>query len=128
MKYTRYSLFYPASVLFVAGSGFLFAPTLTLDLLRASGSYSEVFVRLTGVFLLVVSGFVIQTIRHQFVPMYIWTIFLRLFIGANLIWFYSQTSDRLFLVIFAILAIGIGLTILGLWLDRKIHLYNLFNR
>ena len=42
MKYTRYSLLYPAIVLLVAGCGFLIAPTPILDLLQASGSYREV--------------------------------------------------------------------------------------
>ena len=101
----------------IAVSGFLLAPTRILGLLQASGSYSEVFVRLTGVFMVVLSGFVIQTIRYRFVPIYIWTLWLRMFIGARLIWFYSQTSDRLFLTIFFILAIDISLTLLGLWRD-----------
>ncbi|MEM7759019.1 MAG: hypothetical protein AAF298_12955 [Cyanobacteria bacterium P01_A01_bin.40] len=65
--------------------------------------------------MMVLSGFVMQTIRHRFVPMYILTIWLRMFIGINLIWFYTQTSDLLFLIIFAILFVGISLTLLGLW-------------
>lgn len=120
MKYTRYSLFYPAIVLFVAGSGFLLIPAITLSLLQASNIYDDVFIRLTGVFMMVLSGFVMQTIRYRFVPMYVLTIWLRMFIGANLIWFYTQTSDRLFLIIFLILAVGISLTLFGFWEDSRI--------
>ena len=68
--------------------------------------------------MMVLSGFVMQTIRHRFVPMYVLTVWRRMCIGTNLIWFYTQTSDRLFLNIFTILLVGISLTLLGLWCDH----------
>ncbi|MEM7759018.1 MAG: hypothetical protein AAF298_12950 [Cyanobacteria bacterium P01_A01_bin.40] len=51
MKYIRYGLFYPAIILFFAGSELLLIPAIALSLLQASGIYDDAFVRLTGGFL-----------------------------------------------------------------------------
>ncbi|NET10675.1 MAG: hypothetical protein F6K16_39490 [Symploca sp. SIO2B6] len=122
MKYTRYSLVYPAIVLLSAGAGLLFSPSQMLILLMATGTYETAFIQLAGMFMVVLSVFVIQAIRYQFRPMYVWAVFLRLFVGACLIWFYRQTSDPFFLIIFGILCVGISLTLAGLWCDRHFRL------
>lgn len=117
MKYTRYSLVYPATVLFSVGTGLLFFPAQMLILLMATGTYETIFIRLAGMFMIVLSVFVVQTIRYQYRQMYVWTVFLRLFMGACLVWFHRQTSDPFFLVILGTLCVGITLTIASVWCD-----------
>ncbi len=117
--WARLSLIYPTSVLFGAGMGLLFAQDLVFQLMHSSGSYSPTMVQMTGMFMVVLSAFVGQTLRHGWSEMVVWTLGLHLFMAVCLIGFFLETQDPFFVFILLILLVGIVLTVLGLIIDHS---------
>ncbi|MEO1436543.1 MAG: hypothetical protein AAFV80_13475 [Bacteroidota bacterium] len=115
----RLSLYYPMTVLAVAGSGLLVLPGWVLSLLQSSEAYPSVMVQFAGMFMLVLSVFVFKVIQEALVSHYRLTIYLRLFMSVCLTGFYVQTSNILFLVVLAILLVGLLLSGIGIILDRQ---------
>ena len=116
--WTRLSLLYPAIVLFAAGSGLLLKQDVIFTLMLSNGNYSPTVVQMAGMFMMVLSAFVWQTLRCGWAEMYLWTIWLRLFMAGCFVWFFQQTGDPFFLCILIVLTVGISLTLLGIRADR----------
>lgn len=116
---TRYSLIYLASYLMLTGIAFLLAPEFALRLLCSNRSYDAVMVRFVGLLMIGLSFFVIQMIRYQLEVLYPSTIILRSFIVVCVIWFYTLTHDPLFIVVLAVVLVGLVSTSLCLFSDRK---------
>jgi len=110
MDRTRLSLFYLAGYLTFAGLALLLVPTFALRLLLSNGDYGEVFPRLAGMLLLGLAVLVAQIIRHRLEVLYATTLLVRLFFLVTLASLFAISGDPFFLVVFAIVAVGVLLT------------------
>ena len=119
MRRSRLSLFYLAGYLLFAGVLLMVAPRITLQLLLSNGQYGEVMPRLAGVVLFALGIFIVQIIRQHIHSLYKTAILVRLFILGALTALYFISSDLLFLVLFAVVAIGVVLTSSSYLLDRR---------
>jgi len=119
MNKTRLSLFYLAGYLSVGGIGFLFFPRITLTLFLSNGNYSDVMVRIMGVFLLSIALIIIQIIKHRATFLYPTTLAVRAFILSSFTVFYILYQDPMFVVLLAIVGLGFLMTLTGYVLDRR---------
>src|SRR5262249_14950878 len=103
----RLTFIYLASYLLVGGFGLLLAPELTLRLLLSNGSYGDVMPRLTGTFMVALGGVIVQFLRARDYRYYRYAIIARIFIVVVLTALYFQTRDPLFLVLDAIVLVGL---------------------
>ncbi len=110
MTKTRLSLFYLVGYLFPAGLGLLLAPRPTLKLLLSNGDYSDVMVRLAGMFLVGLGIIVTQLIRLRNEALYSTTLIVRIFFCGCMLAFYFLSGDPLFLVMLGIVGLGLALT------------------
>ena len=113
------SLLYAATYLSVTGLGFFLAPDLTLRLFFSNGHYDNIFIRIAGAFLIVLSVFVIQVFRLRLEILYTTLIGVRIFLLAVWIYIYLITKDPLFIGFFAVVGLGEVLSISALISDRK---------
>ena len=116
---TRLSLYYLTTYLFFTGVGLLFAPQFSLKLLLSTGHYENTFVQFTGAFMIALSVVVSQIIRHSVEVLYTTTLAVRVFFIVVIVWFYVQTQDPLFLVVLAVVALGVALTVTSYMLDKR---------
>jgi hypothetical protein len=116
---TRLSLYYLVTYLFVTGVGLLFAPQLSLKLLFSTGYYENPFVQFTGALMIGLSMVVTQIIRHRIDVLYPTTLFVRTFFIVVVLALYLQTHDPLFLVVLAVVGLGVALTVTAFFLDRR---------
>jgi len=107
---TRLSLYYLATYLFVTGVGLLFAPQFSLKLLFSTGHYDNTFVEFTGAFMIAISILVSQIIRHSITVLYPTTLVVRTFFIVVIVALYMQMHDPLFLVVLAVVSLGVLLT------------------
>jgi len=119
MDRTRISLFYVAGYLLWAGVGMTLFPRLLLDMMFATGSYELVFVRMCGLFVLGLAGFVIQTIRLRLRVLYPTIIAVRVVFCAGYVVLYAQTRDPFFLSVLAIVGGGLVASSICYLLDRR---------
>jgi hypothetical protein len=118
---TRLSLYYLATYLFVTGVGLLFAPQFSLKLLFSTGHYDNAFVEFTGAFMIAISIIVSQIIRHSIAVLYPTTLVVRTFFIVVIIMLYMQTHDPLFLVVLAVVSLGVLLTAVAFVTERNAH-------
>ena len=119
MNKTRISLYYLGSYLIIIGFGLLFAPDGTLKILQSNGTYGDVFPRIAGMLMSGLGMTVFGIIRSRVSELYPATLVIRLYFLICIVVFYMMTRDPLFLVIFAIVALGFVLTLSSFLLDRK---------
>lgn len=119
MKKTRLSLFYVAAYLLIGGTGFLFFPRGTLTLFFSNGNYSDVMVRVMGVFLLSVAMIVIQIIRLRAAFLYPTTLAVRTLILAAFTSFYVMYGDPMFVIIIVVVGIGFVMTLISYISERR---------
>ena len=119
MNKTRLSLFYLGSYLTIIGFGLLLVPDGTLKILQSNGEYGDVFPRIAGMLMSGLGITVFGIIRARVSELYPATLLIRLYFLVCIVVFYSMTRDPLFLVIFAIVALGFVLTLSSYMLDRK---------
>jgi uncharacterized protein YjeT (DUF2065 family) len=110
MDRTRLSLFYLATYLPIAGLLLLLIPDVATKLLLSNRTYDDVFTRLAGALLLALGILIIQIVRHRVEVLYPWTVVVRIGLCLALLALYVRTSDPFFLVIFAVVFIGVVLT------------------
>jgi uncharacterized protein YjeT (DUF2065 family) len=122
MERTRLSLFYLAGYLIPSGVMLLLAPRFALKLLLSNSDYGDIFPRTTGMFVIGLGIIVVQMIRLRLSSLYSTTLIVRSFFFVCLISFYLLNHDPFFLVLLAILSIGIGLTTTSYILDRRLAL------
>lgn len=119
MKRTRKSLFFVAGYLTFGGVMLLLAPRFTLELLLSNTDYGDVLPRVMGMCLIGIGMFVVQLIRLKMEVLYLSTIFVRLFFVGCFVWFYFLSRDPFFLVLLAIVALGVLTTAMSYRLDRR---------
>ena len=98
---------YLASYLGAGGMGLLLAPQWALRLLMSTGEYGDVMPRLVGMFMLVLAYLIASFIRRGVYSYYVATIVARTFIVFVLGFLYLTSADRLFLVLEAIVLVGL---------------------
>ena len=103
----RLTLSYLAGYLLVGGLGFLVAPDVALRLFLSNGAYGDIMPRVVGLFMLVLGGFILQFVRARDYRYYLYAVVARSFIVLVLTALYFQARDPLFLVLDAIVLIGL---------------------
>lgn len=101
------TLRYLSGYLIVGGIGLLVAPAVALRLLLSTGSYGDVMPRVVGMFMLVLGGLILQFARARDYRYYTYTIVARVFIVLVLTGLYVTSGDPLFVVLPAIVLIGL---------------------
>lgn len=107
---TRLSLFYLAGYLFPTGLALLFFPAITLKILQSNGHYDDVFPRVAGLLLVGIGLVVSGIIRYRTEVLYPVTVVVRLVFCAGFLALYFYSRDPLFLVILAVVSLGVILT------------------
>jgi len=103
----RLTLSYLAGYLLAGGLGFLVAPDVALRLLLSNGAYGDIMPRVVGLFMLVLGGFILQFVRARDYRYYLYAVVARSFIVLVLTALYFRARDPLFLVLDAIVLIGL---------------------
>jgi len=119
MRRTNLSLIYVATYLWGAGIALLIAPRLALHLLLSTGDYGEILPRLAGLLLIGLGMLVVQIIRYQIADLYSTTIALRVVFCLGFILLYLRSRDPLFLVLLAVVGLGVLATSLCYLRDRR---------
>lgn len=108
-----------AAYLLGAGVALVFAPSLALRLLFASGHYGDVLPRLLGVVLFALGIVIVQIIRHRLEVLYTTTLVLRTFIVAVLVGLLAYSHDPLFISLLVVVGLGMVLTGTSYLIDRR---------
>jgi hypothetical protein len=108
-----------SSYLAVIGFGLLIAPQGTLKILQSSGDYGDVFPRVSGMLMSGLGLSIFGMIRARSYELYPATLFIRAYFIACIAAFYVMTRDPLFLVLIAIVGLGLVLTLSSYMLDRR---------
>jgi uncharacterized protein YjeT (DUF2065 family) len=103
----RLTLIYLSTYLLLGGLGLLLFPELTLGLMQSNGAYGDIMPRVVGMFMLALGGVIFQFLRTQDYRYYLYTIFARAFIVLVLTTLYFRSHDPLFLVLDAIVLVGL---------------------
>jgi hypothetical protein len=119
MRWSQLSLYYLFSYLLAGGAALVAAPDLALKLLLSTGDYGPVFPRMSGMLMMALGVMIFQIVRHNIHSLYPTAIFVRVMLCAGLIVFYIAWGDPLFLTLLAIVGLGVILTSLGYWTDKK---------
>ncbi len=119
MRRTNLSLIYVAGYLLAAGVFLLLAPRLALRLLLSTGDYGEILPRLVGVLLLGLGILVVQIIRYRVTALYTTTLAVRAIFCVGFVVLYLLSRDPLFLVLLAVVAIGMLGTSVSYLLDSR---------
>ena len=120
---TRMSLIYVASYLLLTGLGLLLAPRVALQLLGSSVDYGAVMPRWVGMFSVALAAVIGQVLRHQLTVLYPLGFFMPCAMLFGFVALFIQSGDKMFLVIAAVVSVGVATTGVSLWLDRhsKLH-------
>jgi peptidoglycan/LPS O-acetylase OafA/YrhL len=110
MRLTRLSLYYVVSYLTVAGLALLLVPNFALTLLLSNGDYGDIFPRFVGMTLLGLDVLVFQIVRLRVEQLYSTTLAVRIFFLVVLAALFVLSSDPFFLVVFAIVGVGVLVT------------------
>ncbi len=116
---TRLSFYYLATYLLGAGIALVFAPSLALRLLFATGHYGDVMPRLLGVVLFALGIVIVQIIRHRLEVLYTTTLVLRVFIVLVLAGLLIYSGDPLFISLLVVVGFGMVLTGASYLIDRR---------
>jgi hypothetical protein len=119
MPRTHLSLYYLAGYLLPAGALLLLVPEFATKLLLSNRTYDYAPFRLVGILLIGLGILIVQIIRYRLAVLYPTTVLVRLLISATLIGLYLETSDPFFLVVLAVVVVGIVLTATSYLLDRR---------
>jgi len=107
MKTKRLTLIYLVTYLAVGGLGFLFFPKQILQLFLSDGQYGEIMPRLVGMFMCALSFLIYRILKNEDWQYYSSTIYIRSLIVLVLLWLYSISCDPMFLILTAIVLIGL---------------------
>jgi hypothetical protein len=115
----RLSLAYVVAYLAASGLGLLLAPVATLRLMGSTADYGDVMPRWVGMFSVALAALIAQVLRHRLAVLYPLGFLMP---GAMLFGFIAlrvTSGDPLFGVVAGVVAVGVALTGVSLWLDRR---------
>jgi uncharacterized protein YjeT (DUF2065 family) len=118
MRWTRLSFLYLMSYLILGGIGLLAAPSTAIHLLGSSADYPPVILRLSGALMLGLGLMIADIARRDIAILYPSTLIVRTMLLAAILALYVSSRDPMFLVLAAIVALGMALTGAGLVWDR----------
>ena len=112
MNLTRVSLYSGVAYLAVAGLALLLMPSFALNLLFSNNTnaYGDVFPRFVGMTLIGLDILVFQIVRLRREQLYSTTLAVRIFFVVVLVGLYALSKDPFFLVVVAIIALGVVMT------------------
>lgn len=112
MSLTRLTLWYVVAYLAVAGLALLLLPNFALTLLLSNNaaSYGDVFPRFVGMTLIGLDILVFQIVRLRLEQLYSTTLLVRIFFVVVLVGLFVLSNDPFFLVVVAIIAVGVAMT------------------
>jgi hypothetical protein len=112
MQLTRLSLYYVVAYLAVAGLALLLMPNFALNLLLSNNAaaYGDVFPRFVGMTLIGLDILVFQIVRLRIEQLYATTLAVRIFFIVVLAGLFLIAKDPFFLVVVAIIALGVAMT------------------
>lgn len=116
---TRLCLCYVAAYLILSGLAMLLWPKAGLALMQSSADYGEVMPRWVGMLSLALGALIVQTVRQRLAVLYPLGFFMPAAMAVGFIGLYLQSRDALFLVVFAVVAVGVVFTGASLWHDRS---------
>lgn len=119
MRRTHLSLFYVVAYLLAAGISLLVAPGLALKLLFSTADYGVIMPRLSGLLLFGLGMLVLQIVRYRVVALYPTTLAVRAVFCVGFIALYLLSRDPLFLVLIAVVGLGVLLTSASYLLDKR---------
>jgi hypothetical protein len=105
--------------LFAARIFLLFAPRLAMQLLFSTGDYGAILPRLAGLLLIGLGMFVLQIVRYRVVALYATTLAVRAVFCAGFIALHLLSRDPLFLVLLAVVRLGVLATSASYIVDRR---------
>lgn len=103
----KLSLTYVVTYLTVGGLGFLVFPRLARDLLLSDSDYEDVGFRVAGVMMLALAYLIWNIVRFEDWKYYPLSIYVRTFIVVVLTALFFDTEDPMFLVLDAIVLLGL---------------------
>jgi len=119
MKRSRFSLYYLAAYLFPTALGLIFFPALIFKMMQSTGQYGDVIPRMAGGLALALGIIVVQIIRHDLDVLYSTIVAVRVVLVGLLVGLFAYTHDPFFLLVTAVVAIGMFWTAIALVLDRR---------
>jgi len=119
MHRTRLSLFYLGSYLVLIGLGLLLVPHATLKILQSNRDYDDVITRVAGMLMSGLGLSVFGMVRAHSYQQYPATLFMRVYFIACFVVFYLMTRNPMFVVLTAVVGLGLVLTLTSYLLDRK---------
>jgi hypothetical protein len=121
MNLTRLSLYYVVAYLAVAGLSLLIVPNFALNLLLSNNAsaYGDVFPRFVGMTLIGLDILVFQIVRLRLEQLYATTLLVRIFFVVVLVGLYLISKDPFFLVVVAIIALGVVMTSYAYLRERR---------
>jgi hypothetical protein len=119
MRRTRLSLIYVVTYLLAAGIFLLVAPRLAMKLLFSTADYGAILPRLVGLLLIGLGMFVLQIIRYRVMALYATTLAVRVVFCAGFIALYILSRDSLFLVLLAVVGVGVLATSASYIVDSR---------
>jgi hypothetical protein len=119
MRRTNLSLIYVVAYLLAAGIFLLVAPRLALKLLFSTADYGVIMPRLNGLLLIGLGMFVAQIVRSRVVSLYATTLAVRAVFCVGFIALYLLSRDPFFLVLLAVVGLGVLATSASYILDKR---------
>jgi hypothetical protein len=119
MRRTNLSLIYVVAYLLAAGIFLLVAPRLALKLLFSTADYGVIMPRLHGFLLIGLGMFVAQIVRSRVVSLYATTLAVRAVFCVGFIALYLLSRDPFFLVLLAVVGLGVLATSASYILDKR---------
>src|SRR6186713_1205559 len=112
MNLTRLSLYYVVAYLAVAGLSLLLLPNFALTLLLSNNAsaYGDVFPRFVGMTLIGLDILVFRIVQLRLEQLYSTTLLVRVFFIVVLAGLFVMSRDPFFLVVIAIIAVGVAMT------------------
>lgn len=107
MNGRKLSFGYLVAYLAVGGLGLALMPTMALQLLFSNGTYDDIMVRMTGMFMCVLSFLIYNMLRFEDWKYYPLTIYARSGIVLFLVFLYIRSGDPLFITVIGIVLIGL---------------------
>jgi hypothetical protein len=118
VKHTRLSLYYLATYLTAGGLALLLIPDQTLKFLLSNANYGEIFPRLAGMLASGLGMNIAGIIRARAEALYPATLLVRVYFMVCLVAIYWASRDPFFLVVLAVVAVGVAFTLTSYFVDR----------